>query len=126
MASGENEEDSPWEPLHVEHGFLKEDNAISLAFSRSFVTLQPYGTDDKGILATLIYNIWPEGDGTFQIMIPPTLARALGDSGWTKKKIQDFISENARVPRYRHPGPGQARQPRIKCRHWTPTTLWQY
>ena len=100
---GENEEDSPWEPLHVEHGFNKEDNAITLVFSRSFVTLQPYGTDDKGILATLIYNIWPEGDGTFQIMMPPTLAQALGNAGWNKKNIQDFILENARVPWFRHP-----------------------
>ena len=103
MVSGENEEDSPWEPLHVEHGFLKEDNAISLAFSRSFVTLQPYGTDDKGILSTLIYNIWPEGDGTLQIMMPPTLAKALGSAGWTKRNVKDFILENARVPWSHHP-----------------------
>ncbi len=103
MALAENEEDSPWEPLHVEHGLKKEDNAITLAFSRSFVTLSPYGTEDKGILDTLIYNIWPEGDGSIQIMMPPTLARALGGAGWSKKNIQEFIIENARVPWFRHP-----------------------
>jgi hypothetical protein len=103
MVAGENEEDSPWEPLHVEHGLKKEDNAVTLAFSRSFVTLNPYGTDEKGLLSTLIYNIWPEGEGSLQIMLPPTLAKVLGSAGWTKKNVKDFIIENARVPWYRHP-----------------------
>jgi hypothetical protein len=103
MVAAEAEEESPWEPLHVEHGLKKEDNAISLVFSRSFVTLNPYGTEDKGIIDTLLYNIWPEGDGTMQIMIPPPLAQALGSAGWTKKNLQSFILEHARTPWYRHP-----------------------
>jgi hypothetical protein len=103
MVVAENEEDSPWEPLHVEHGLNKEENAITLVFSRSFVTLQPYGTEDKGILSTLIYNIWPESDGSLQIMLTPTLAKALSSAGWSKKNVKDFILENARVPWSRHP-----------------------
>jgi hypothetical protein len=98
MLVGENEEDSPWEPLHVEHGLKKEDNAVTLVFSRGFVTLQPYGTDDKGILSTLIYNIWPESDGTLQIMLTPTLAKALASAGWNKRDIKDYLLENTRVP----------------------------
>ncbi len=103
MVIAENEEESPWEPLHVEHGFAKEENAVTLVFSRSFVTLQPYGTEDKGILSTLIYNIWPESDGSLQIMLTPTLAGALGSAGWSKKNVKDFILENSRVPWFRHP-----------------------
>lgn len=103
MVAAENEEDSPWEPLHVEHGLKKDENAVTLAFSRSFVTLNPYGTDEKGLLDTLIYNIWPEGEGSFQIMLPPTLARVLANGGWTKNSVKEFITENARVSWYRHP-----------------------
>jgi hypothetical protein len=103
MVAAEDEEGSPWEPLHVEHGLSKTDNALSLVFSRSFVTLNPYGTEDKGIIDTLLYNVWPEGDGSIQIMLPPPLAHALAAAGWKKKALQDFILENARVPSYRHP-----------------------
>ena len=35
MVMAENEEESPWEPLHVEQGFKKEDSAITVFFPNS-------------------------------------------------------------------------------------------
>ena len=32
MVMAENEEESPWDPLHVEYGFKKEDSTIGVAF----------------------------------------------------------------------------------------------
>jgi hypothetical protein len=103
MVVAEDEEGSPWEPLSVEYGLSQGENAISLVFSRSFVTLNPYGTEDKGIIDTLIYNVWPESDGTIQIMLPPPLAQALASAGWKKKALQDFILEHTCVPSSHHP-----------------------
>jgi len=103
MVIGENEEQSHWEPLHVEHGFKKEDSTVSLFFPNSFLQIWPYGTDDKGILRAVISNIIPGRRGLFCLMLTPYHARLLAQKGWTKKEIANYISEYARVPAYRHP-----------------------
>ena len=36
LVLGEAEEESPWEPMHVEHGFKKEDSTITLTFPQSY------------------------------------------------------------------------------------------
>jgi hypothetical protein len=102
MVIGESEEESPWEPLHVEHGFSREDSTISLFFPNCYSQIWPYGTDDKGILNGIIYNIIPFRTGLFCLVIPPAYAKILADKGWTKKEVKAFISEYARVPAYRH------------------------
>ena len=103
MVIAENEEDSPWEPLHVEHGFNREDSTISLSFPQSYQQMMAYGTDDKGILSTIIYNVMPGRLGILGIMLTPTNARSLASKGWTKKDIKAFIMEKARVPWEHHP-----------------------
>ena len=103
MVIAENEEGNPWEPMHVEYGFKKEDSTITLTFPQSFQQMMPYGTDDKGILTTILYNTMPLRMGIFGILLTPTNAKALASKGWTKKDIKAYIMENARVPRDRHP-----------------------
>jgi hypothetical protein len=98
MVAAENEEDNPWEPLHVEHGFKKEDNAISLTFPQCFDQLYPYGTDDIGLLKTMMYNLTPYRTGITGFILTPTNARALAKRGWTKKTIKEYILKNATTP----------------------------
>jgi hypothetical protein len=98
MVAAENEEFSPWEPMHVEHGFQKEDSTITLTFPQSFQQMVPFGTDDKGILGTVINSITPARMGVFGLVLTPAHAKSLADSGWTKKKIKEYIIENAHVP----------------------------
>jgi hypothetical protein len=102
MVVAENEEESPWEPLHVEHGFNKEDSTVTVSFPNSVLQIWPYGSDDKGILRGVISNVMPGRRGLSLMLIPPH-ARTLASHGWTKKEIAAFISEYARVPAYRHP-----------------------
>ncbi len=100
MVVAENEEESPWDPLHVERGFNREDSAMTLAFTSSFQQILPDGTDDKSLLNNLVRYITPGQGGLFLIMITPTLARPLGNKGWTKQDIRDFtlIRPNPRLP----------------------------
>jgi hypothetical protein len=103
MVLAENEEESPWEPLHTEHGFKREDNAITLSFPNCFWQVVPYGTNDKGILRSLSYNLLPMWGGTLTVILIPTLAKILANSGWTKRTITDFIANYARAPLHRLP-----------------------
>jgi hypothetical protein len=98
FVAAENEENSPWEPLHVERGFKKEDSAISLMFPQSFQQMMPFGTDAKGILATVVGSIVPARMGMFAVLLTPTNAGSLAKDGWSKKAVKDFIVKNAVVP----------------------------
>ena len=50
LVLAENEEDSPWEPLHVERGFKKEDSTVTMFFPNQHVYSITRSTDAKGIL----------------------------------------------------------------------------
>jgi hypothetical protein len=96
--TAENEEYCPWEPFHVDRGFKREDSTITLAFPQSFQQMVPFGTDDKGILATVVGSIVPARMGMFALVLTPAHARTLAGRGWTRKSIKEYIVKNALVP----------------------------
>ncbi len=96
--AAENEENSPWEPFHVGRGFKKDETALTLMFPQSFQQMMPFGTDDKGILATIVGSIVPARMGMFAALLTPNNAKSLVDGGWTKQSIKEFVVKNAVVP----------------------------
>ena len=100
---GENEEDSPWEPLHVEQGLAGEASAVTLFFPNSYSQIWQYGSDDRGILNTFIYNLQPGRGGLSCLLVTPHHAKTLARKGWTKPMIKKYVCEFGRVPAYRHP-----------------------
>ncbi|OGA18311.1 MAG: hypothetical protein A3H32_12915 [Betaproteobacteria bacterium RIFCSPLOWO2_02_FULL_63_19] len=100
---GENEEQSPWEPLHVEDGLGRDESAVTLFFPNCYSQIWQYGSDDRGILNTFIYNLQPGRGGLCCLIMTPHHARTLAEKGWTKPMIRKFVSEFGRVPAYRHP-----------------------
>jgi hypothetical protein len=97
MVAAENEEFTPWEPMHVEHGFQRGDSTITLTFPQSFQQMIPYGTDDEGILTTAVTNITQARMGLLTVLLTPAHAKSLATRGWTKKGIKDYIMKNARL-----------------------------
>jgi hypothetical protein len=116
MVSGENEEESPWEPLHVEQGFRKEDSTVTLTFPTDFFSASPFGSDANGILRGILARLRSPGRG-LTIMLNVQHARALAEEKWTKKEIASFLCEYARIPAYQQQtfwgqwGPERVRPP---------------
>ena len=98
----ENEAASPWEPLHVSAGLDKEASAVTLFFPNCYSQILPYGTDDKGILNALVYNLQPGRGGLTCLVLTPGHARTLAKARWTKQMVKNYVAEFARVPAYRH------------------------
>jgi hypothetical protein len=96
--TAEDEANSPWEPFHVSRGFKKEESTLTLMFPQSFQQMMPFGTDAKGILATIIGSIVPARMGFFAALLTPTNAASLASAGWTKQAVMDYIVENTIVP----------------------------
>jgi hypothetical protein len=93
LVMGENEEECPWEPLHVNRGFKKEDNAVTVFFPNSFNQTIPVQTDDIGILQAMINNA--RGGGMAVFMLNPPHTKYLASEGWTREKAMEYIVEHA-------------------------------
>lgn len=95
LVLGEYEEESPFEPLHVERGFNKEDSTVTLFLPNTYIQTIPRDTNAKGYLET--YASLNPGSMSCILVVPPH-ARALADAGWTKKRIKEYILENSASP----------------------------
>ncbi len=96
MVIAENEEESPWEPLHVELGYKKEDSTITLSFPQSYLQHYPAGTDPASVLQSILENM-PRGM-RYTIVMNPAYARNFAREGFTKETIKKYIAENRLVP----------------------------
>jgi hypothetical protein len=92
LVIGEDEEASPWEPLSVERGFTKEDNALTVFFPNTFIQTVPGGTDAKGILDTLSGMVTSTMSS---LILIPSWAKVLSNEGWTKQKVKEYLAEHA-------------------------------
>ncbi|MBI4320556.1 MAG: hypothetical protein HY675_18860 [Chloroflexi bacterium] len=114
MVVAENEEASPWEPLHVEQGLSGDDSAVSLVFSRGYYALPAYGTEPQDILQTVIYNVPPDRPGTLCVLMNRTYAEIMAEAGWTKQDVKEFIAEHTRSPLYQYNAIFAERDPKAR------------
>ena len=102
MVIAEDEEASPWESLHVDQGFAKDDSAVTLHYPHQFVQFWALGTTAKGILTAITADALPGAPGKTCLLINPTHARILADEGWSKADIKGYVSRFARCPAHQH------------------------
>jgi hypothetical protein len=95
LVIGENEEETPWEPLNVERGFQKGENTLTVFFPNNYLQSVPTGTDAEGI-ARSMKRMNPISMSCFIVI--PSHAKILADAGWTKKKLKEFLLSNAASP----------------------------
>ncbi len=95
LVIGEDEEDSPWEPLHVERGFKKDDSTVTVFFPNSYMQAVPTETSAEG-LARGMQNMNPWSMSCFIVI--PSHAKILADAGWTKEKLKDFVLKKMESP----------------------------
>jgi hypothetical protein len=96
MVIAENEEESPWEPLHIEYGYNKEDSTISLSFPQSYLQHYPPGSDAASILQSVIDNT--PRSMRYTLVFNPATARSLYREGYTKEKLKEYIVKKKLVP----------------------------
>lgn len=117
----ENEEESPWEPLHVELGFKQEESTLTL-----FAAGSPHGIAEqaartaRGVLKTISYSlaaIWSyRSCRTIEVflILAPEHVKTIQRDGWSKQDVRQFLFENTGVPLryYRDDEPGEGTQAR--------------
>jgi hypothetical protein len=95
----ENEEDSPWEPLHVERGFPAGASVVTTHFARSNLHVENrISSRPEEILLTIADSMsygggWQAGRGSTVVM-GPEHAQLLARNGWSKRQAREFLWEH--------------------------------
>ena len=101
----ENEEQSPWDPLHVERGFKREQSAVTV-----FGCEAPHNVNNQAsqnafdlaftiadTMATLGKNMF-YAQGEVMVVLCPSHAETIAQDGWSKQHLKEYLYEKARKP----------------------------
>lgn len=107
----ENEEASPWEPLHVERGFSREVSTVTVIPACPATMIDENGTSGtaKDLLKVFADSIaYPGnrntiGEGQPLVILGPHHARLMANGGYGKADVKRFIWEHSRVPFSKYP-----------------------
>lgn len=105
MCFAENEEQSPWEPLHTDRGMDASDSAVHAFVIRAVMHIEARHTALPDQLARDFINsmlrtgaLLTEHTNSL-LVLSPEHAQLFHDAGWSKRHLQEFIFENAIIDR---------------------------
>lgn len=107
---GENEDANPWDPFHVEKGFKKTDNVVTVYVGGPPVKWQDHYSSDMGQVLKVVadtvnyagqngsaYRVPRQGwGGDVFLVLNREFAALLKQQGWTKDSIRKFLYVNGR------------------------------
>ncbi|HET6864327.1 MAG TPA: redoxin domain-containing protein [Solirubrobacteraceae bacterium] len=106
LCFAEDEEVSPWEPMHVERGYdsgrsvvtvFGADAPLSISDHRSTSPEELARVLGEAAGATWSPNWWPLG-GTSLFVLCPEHARSFAEWGWSKQRVREAMFETVRRP----------------------------
>jgi hypothetical protein len=101
----ENETQSPWDPLHIERGFRRDESTVTVCGSEAPHNVNDHGsTTGETLLAAVAgtaatagsNNIYLGGDPL--VILGPEHAQTIASSGWSKAEFKRRFWDAARVP----------------------------
>jgi hypothetical protein len=101
----ENEEHSPWEPLHVERGFGRDESTVTVCGSEAPHNVNDHGSATaEGMMCALASTGATSGNnnvylgGEPLLLIGPEHAATIAGDGWSKRDLKRAFWDRARVP----------------------------
>lgn len=98
---GENEEENPWSPFHVDRGFAPQDSTVTVFKASNYCNISGgEGVGPEEILRQIASNMPPMyggGDGAL-LLLGVNHARSLHEAGLTKRDLQEALWALARLP----------------------------
>jgi hypothetical protein len=102
---GELEEDSPWQPFHVERGFRPDDSTVTLISAQGTQSFAASFRQPESILMMLANgmtaygtNSYTKGCGNPLVILPPAHAKIFHDAGWDKPRIRAWLFAHTQFP----------------------------
>lgn len=120
MCVAENEEESPWMPYHVEHGYSREESTLTVMFVYGICELHDFSNTDPErlcrVFATAATNVAQVGTGMWLIgrradprhgveekehnlmLICPEHADLMAKAGWGKRELKEAMFRVTHMP----------------------------
>ena len=102
---GELEEESPWEPFHVERGFRREESTATVIGGQGTSNIYAAYLQAESLchivadgMACYGYNGYLRGTGNPVLIFSPGHARIFADHGWDKQRIKRRLFELTQIP----------------------------
>jgi hypothetical protein len=101
----ENEDASPWQGFQVDQGFSSDESTVSVFVTDGELDVQDQGNHTaEGLLKNLAYGSTfgtmslqsPNSGQQRLILMPPDVARPVGNQGFSKQDAKEFIHKHAR------------------------------
>ena len=115
---GEAEEESPWDPFHVDHGYTREQSTITAVAGQGTQNIYAAFKDPVDIVTMLadgmaVYgnNGYLRAQGNPLVIFSPGHAHIFADAGWDKARIRTELFERTKIPRARIPRAAQLSKP---------------
>jgi hypothetical protein len=95
----ENEEDSPWQPFHVDRGFKAEQSTVTVVAAEAPCTIFNQLSDTpEQLLLTMADGMRLSGGVVGQtyyvVILPGEHLKVIADAGWKKRDVQRFLFEH--------------------------------
>ena len=103
LCCAENEADSPWEPLHVERGFDKNDSTVTLVGAAGTVNFNSHAKDAADLLKVFADSLrFPTSNdyyfgGEPWLLLGPEHAHILAREGLSKRDVKQKLWETSRL-----------------------------
>jgi hypothetical protein len=111
FCAAENEDESPWEPFHVEKGFDKDASTVTIFATRDEIDINDLQNwTPEGILNSFAFfgaipggeyleQHWPgwEAPRNHLLMFCPEHANICGKAGWVKKAVREYVYQHCRI-----------------------------
>jgi hypothetical protein len=105
LCVGENEEDSPWAPLHVERGFAAEQDVVTVVGVNAAINIHDSSDDWKDVVKTFCGSLPSLGTpnvvdphATPVLALNPLHAQILRDGGFDKAGLKRHLVESTTLP----------------------------
>jgi len=96
LCIAENEEASPWEPLHVERGFNAHRSTVTAISADSSVRASDLdSTTAEGVLTNFAHRMGGPAGPEAIMVICPEHAKIIAGDGFSKKDVKKFVWERA-------------------------------
>jgi hypothetical protein len=102
MCIGENEEDSPWEPLHVDRGFRSNESTVTVVAADGYHPWEYFTTDIRMLDAItcqlhtpFVHVILPVfGQPEYFLIIGPSFAKIFANEGYSKEDVLQYLYDH--------------------------------
>jgi len=119
--AAENEAASPWEPLHVEHGFARDTSTVTVVAAEPPHNINDHeSTTGAGLLKTIAGTIAITGSNNGYhasepvVLISPEHAATIAGDGYSKQRVKEYLFEHGSVPLGRFSDENIQRRFRVK------------